>query len=400
MNLRLETQGRRSGIPHVVELRYIKLDSSFFVLGRDARSDWVLNALAAGKAKVRLGDFLVEANTREASEAEREGVLASFRSKYGGPVVSQWYEVSQACLRLDPIGPFQKRGVASGELDTKSTFAQWTGRGKDYYSEVAGAFDSASDEYDFTISHNFINTWIRRTSIGILREYITPQDTLLEIGCGTGAEAIQISRYVSRLVAVDVSPRMIDLLSAKVAARGLRSKVIPVRMAAVDISQVASSLPDGKVRVAYSFNGALNCEPRLRTFIAELHSLLLPGGFFVCSIRNTICLSEMLSHAFVLQFGRATPRKKQPAMVSVGGVDIPSTYYSAHRFAGIFKPEFRLVQRIALPALLPPAYLNNYYLKVRGNLPMLERLDRAVSARFPFNVLGDQTLFVFQKGTG
>lgn len=376
----------------------MKLGGSFFVLGREARNDWVLNALASGGGKVRLGDYLVEVEVRRASEREKDATVAAFRGRYGGSIVRQWYEGSEVCLSLRPTGPFQRRGVSPGELDVATDFSQWASSGKDYYREVASAFDSASDEYDFTISHNFINTWIRRTSIRILREYIRPSDTLLEIGCGTGAEAIEISRYVTRIVAVDVSQRMIDLVSAKVAARGLRTKVTSVRLAAVDIASLTSSLPNGKVRVAYSFNGALNCEPHMQTFIGGLSGLLEPGGYFVCSVRNTVCLSEMLSHALVLQFRRSTPRKKQPAMVSVGGTDIPSTYYSPTDFAKFFTSAgFKLVQLYALPALLPPAYLNNYYLKARRNLPLLEKLDALVSTKFPFNRLGDQTLFVFQK---
>jgi hypothetical protein len=84
-------------------------------------------------------------------------------------------------------------------------------------------------------------------------------------------------------------------------------------------------------------------------------------------------------------------------MVSVGGKDIPSTYYSAMRFAEMFEPKFRVRKMVALPAILPPAYLNDYYLRIRETIPLLERLDSIVSSRFPFRLWGDQTLFVFQR---
>jgi hypothetical protein len=91
------------------------------------------------------------------------------------------------------------------------------------------------------------------------------------------------------------------------------------------------------------------------------------------------------------------PRKRQPVMVSVGGLDIPALYYSPATFAGFFQPKFRLLRVIGLPAFLPPAYLSDYYVKFKKVGYVLERLEHTLGDRFPFNRLGDQTLFVFQN---
>ncbi len=61
---------------------------------------------------------------------------------------------------------------------------------------------------------------------------------------------------------------------------------------------------------------------------------------------------------------------------------------------------FRVKETIALPGLLPPAYLNEYYLKLRTITSILERMDDRLSGRFPLNQFGDQTLFVFQRDGG
>jgi hypothetical protein len=135
----------------------------------------------------------------------------------------------------------------------------------------------------------------------------------------------------------------------------------------------------------------------LHDFASELSDTIVDEVHFVCSIRNTLCLSEVLSHAVVLEFDKMSLRKKQPIMISVGGKDIPATYYSASKFAQHFSKYFKLKKLIGLPAIMPPAYLSNYYVRLGKSVSFVERLESALSSHFPFNRYGDQTLFVFEK---
>jgi len=395
--LKLITIGRITRVPHVAELRFTHLDGSFFVLASSASSDWVLNALAQGKCKAKMGEAVYQVRPNTAGSLEKTQVLESFRRKYGSRVLDQWYKDTQACLRLDSLGPPVIRGATRGENDTLVCFREWKNQGNNYYQSVRDAFDSASEEYDYTISHNYINSWIRKRSIIELHRIANASDVLLEIGCGTGSEAIQISRRVRGIVATDISEKMLDLLERKVKAKRLDHKVIAAKARASEISTVKELLPEGSVRVAYSFNGALNCEPDIDKVPSELSKVVRGDGYFLCSIRNTLCLPEALSHSLVLQFDKTATRKGQPTMVSVGGMDIPSCYYSPSRFANIFRPQFRVKKIIGLPAFLPPAYLSDYYLRTGKARLIPEKLELILGDRFPFNRLGDQTLFVFQK---
>ncbi len=221
----------------------------------------------------------------------------AFVSKYGIAVVNDWYPNSTACLRLSPNGPPTQRGAVRGEGKATSTYSEWLGQNKEYYRGISEAFDSASEEYDFTISHNYINTWIRKRSISELLRFVKPSDTLVEIGCGTGAEAVEVSRHVSRIIATDISEKMMEILRRKIQARNLVGRIIPLQIRAADIRKASDVIGGDVIDTAYSFNGALNCEPDLDQFVEGLSRVLAPRGFFVCSVRNSFCLGEALSHA-------------------------------------------------------------------------------------------------------
>ena len=395
--LKLITCGRITGLPHIAELRYTHLDGSLFVLASRAGSDWFLNALAQGKCKAKMGEIVYQVTSSTATSLEKARVQESFLRKYGSRVLVQWYRNTQACLRLDPLGPPSARGAARGENETEISFREWKNQGYNYYQSVQDAFDSASEEYDYTISHNYINSWIRKRSVNELHRITKTSDVLLEIGCGTGSEAIQISKQVKGIVATDISEKMLDLLKRKVHAKRLDRKIVGAKARASEVSNVKDLLPDGTVRVAYSFNGALNCEQDIDKVPSELSKVVQKDGYFLCSIRNTLCLTEALSHSVVLQFDKMSTRKDQPTMVSVGGMDIPAFYYSPTRFVQLFRPHFRARKIIGLPAFLPPAYLSGYYLQTGKARLILEKLEFVLGDRFPFNRVGDQTLFVFQR---
>lgn len=380
-----------------MELRFARFDGVFFVLAGRENSDWVLNALHSKNAKCTLQGLQYQATAEISSEDERDRAYHDFIAKYGSRIVKDWYPMSSACLKLTPQGPPTPKAIVRGEGEVEVDYATWKLANHDYYRGVAEAFDSASEEYDFTISRNFINSWIRQRSVEALLRYAKPIDVLVEVGCGTGTEAILIAPHVSRIIATDISDKMLQILRLKIKAKGLGQKILPVKAGASQISMVSRLLGGSRVAIAYSFNGALNCEPQMGKFASEISTLLKKGGRFICSIRNTLCLSEAISHALVFQFADMAPRKKQPIMVSVGGKDIPSVYYSPQNFARFFHANFKLEKQIALPGILPPAYLNDYYLKIRSKLALLERLEPLLSERFPLNALGDQTLFVFRK---
>jgi ubiquinone/menaquinone biosynthesis C-methylase UbiE len=395
LTLKLLTTGRRTALPHIVELRFARSEEAFFVLAGDRASDWVLNAFA-GAPRVRVGQMLYTVIVDKATPQEHARTLGQFLTRYGARIVDTWYARAELCLKLHPTGPATQRNAVRGEMDATLDFESWKSVGNSYFSAVQEAFDSASEEYDFTISHNFINTWIRKRSINELLRLAKPDDVLLEIGCGTGAEAIQISKKVRQIIATDISQGMLNLLRQKISAKKLES-IIPVQARAASISSIAPLFDGGKVRIAYSFNGALNLEPDIEKFPLELSKVVDRGGYFVCSVRNILCLSETIAHAAVLQLDKIAPRRKQPTMVSVGGIDIPAFYYSTKFMSRLFGPYFRLKNLVGLPAFLPPAYLNDYCIRFRPVTSLLEKLETVLADRFPFNRLSDQTLFVFQR---
>ncbi|MEM0117488.1 MAG: methyltransferase domain-containing protein [Conexivisphaerales archaeon] len=389
--LKLITYGRKSGLPHIVRLRFVIHNGCILLLAGNKSSDWVLNCLQNRSVKVKIGDVAYEALVEV---GPKEVAFELFRKKYGDSVFLNWYKRSQICIQLKLTGA---KKFSGGELHTISSYRKWTENTNGYYDSVSDAFDSASEEYDFTIGNNWINTWIRKRSLSLLFSLITPSSMLLDVGCGTGEETLKVANRCRKVVAIDISKRMIEILEKKVRVHGLQNKVSPYVLPASEISKLEGIYGAQSFDIAYSLNGCLNCEPRLDVVSESLAKLIKPDGFFVCSVRNSVCASEMLSHLLTLQISKCTPRKKQPVMVSVGGMDVPAFYYKPNEFASSFRPWFRVKKFFALPAVLPPAYLSDYFVRLGAVGRLAEILDHIFASITPINMLGDQTFFIFQR---
>jgi ubiquinone/menaquinone biosynthesis C-methylase UbiE len=99
---------------------------------------------------------------------------------------------------------------------------------------------------------------------------VGPGDKVVDIATGTGNVAIAAARRGADVVAVDLTPRMVDLARARAAAEG-----VPLRVVLGDAEDL--EFPSASFDVALSACG-LWWAPRPDVAVAEVRRVLRPGG--------------------------------------------------------------------------------------------------------------------------
>jgi len=270
------------------------------------------------------------------------------------------------------------------------------------YSNVARAFDAVAPDYDATYGPggNAVMVWMRQESLALLRETFPRGSRLLEIGCGTGDEALHLAGAGYSILATDISPGMAAQTHAKAGGAGLADRVTALALPAGYLDALRPGVPfDG----AYASFGSLNCEPRLSDVGDALADLLGPGTAFVCSVMGRWCLFEIawfLLHGRPRTALRRLRRGWQPAPVAGSKglqVSVPVRYLAVGDVARAFAAGFTVERVLALPALLPPPYLETLFRRRRALFGRLEPWERRLRERWPWRYLGDHSLVVLRK---
>jgi SAM-dependent methyltransferase len=242
--------------------------------------------------------------------------------------------------------------------------------------------------------------WMRRESLLTIEDTFPSGACLLEIGCGSGEEAVSLAGLGYRVLATDISPEMAALTGAKARTAGLADRV---RAVAIPAGQLAALRPPEPFDGAYASFGGLNCEPRLKPTAAALRDLIRPRGHFVCSVMSRVCLFEIvwfLLHGRPRSAFRRLRRGWQRAPVA-GQDSLEETvmvrYLSPRDIALAFAHSFVIKRMVALPLLLPPPYLDALYRHHPRFFGAAERWDRQLREHRPFRACGDHTLLVMQR---
>jgi len=270
------------------------------------------------------------------------------------------------------------------------------------YSATARAFDAVAPVYDLTYGPeaNRMMAWMREENLSILGSTFTPGSRLLEIGCGTGEEAIALARRGYHVTATDISPGMVAITEEKAAAASLSEMVTTAVSPAGRLQELQSGITyDG----AFASFGSLNCEPNIAHLGTALASLLKKGSFFVCSFMPRLSPFEITWFLLHARPGRAMRRTKpgwQIASVSGRGnikAEVLVRYLSPRIVQNDLGPFFAIVRSVSLGLLLPPPYLDDLYRGKRQLWRILEPIERRLRASRPWNSMGDHIVMVFQK---
>jgi SAM-dependent methyltransferase len=189
------------------------------------------------------------------------------------------------------------------------------------------AFDRAAADYDQVFGRNPIGRLFRYVFQERLLRLFPAGARLLDLGCGTGEDALFLSSRGYRVTGIDVAPGMVERAREK-AAQQQRAEARFVVGSFEDLEALGRDW-DG----AYSNFGALNCAD-LRAAGRGLALALRPGAPLLLSV-----MGPRLERAGV------APR--------VGGIPLPVAYPTPGRLRRAFGPEFSWRSGFALGVLLP-----------------------------------------------
>lgn len=120
----------------------------------------------------------------------------------------------------------------------------------------------------------------------ITRERLTPDSTVVEIGCGTGTLALEMAPWAGHIHAVDVSSEMIRIANDKKQAQGVTNVTFHHGTLDGPLSPVVRAFEPGQVDAAWAYS-ILHLLDDRRATLERIFALLKPGGSFISS---NVCL--------------------------------------------------------------------------------------------------------------
>jgi ubiquinone/menaquinone biosynthesis C-methylase UbiE len=255
------------------------------------------------------------------------------------------------------------------------------------------AFDAVADRYDGPLGNNAAIQTMRDALIREVQRRVAPGSLLLDLGCGTGIDAVSLAAQGHRVVAVDWSPAMLQRTRERARAHGVSDR-ISVRLLGL---HELTTLQPLHVDAVYSDLGALNCalDPSV---LSVCESLVRPHGFVIASTLPHLCPWEVAIHLLKRDPSRAFVRLSRDAVpVPLGGEMVWTRYLSPREVVAAFGSGFDLISRRALLLTAPPPYMERLWTRFPRVCATARHIDSVLGQLPVLRDMGDHSLVVLRR---
>lgn len=271
-------------------------------------------------------------------------------------------------------------------------------------------FDELAADYDRGFTSSAIGSLMRQAVWRRLDACFRPGDRVLELNCGTGADAIYLARRGVHVLATDIAPAMLDLTRAKVARADLQS-MVEVQQLALEELKMQNAECENHDDTAKSFCilnsafcipfdgalsnfGGLNCVADLAGVAGGLAACLRPGAMTLLCVMGPIAPWEWAWYLWRRQPAKAFRRLRRGGVAWRGlAIRYPSIWSLRRAFA----PWFRLRRASAVGTLLPPSYAEGWAVRRPRLLARLNRWERRLETLPPLPWLADHYLLELER---
>ena len=253
---------------------------------------------------------------------------------------------------------------------------------QDYWNTVA-------ETYDQVFPETLIGRAQREIVWQELGRTFHAGQRILELNCGTGIDAVYLAESGVRVLACDISPRMIEAARRRARTKRL-AELIEFRV--LPTEDIATLSDQGPFDGVFSNFSGLNHVADLSALAQSLARLLKSGAFALLCLAGPFAPAEMawyLSHGKLRQAMRRFTRLTDDVTLNV-------YYPSVGKMARVFAPEFRLQEWKGI-GVAAPSCMEHMAQRLPKTFERLARGDRWLGRVPVLRGLADCVLLQFER---
>jgi SAM-dependent methyltransferase len=256
-------------------------------------------------------------------------------------------------------------------------------------------WDDAATTYDCDFTDTLTGRARRRAVWRTLDRTFQPgPHRVLELNCGTGIDAVHLAGRGIRVLACDISPRMVEL-ARRLAEDANVSNLVEFRV--LENENIGTLASEGPFDGGFSSFSGLNCVEDLAAVARALATLLPMGTRFIAGMTGRFVPWEL---AWFLAHGRPAKalRRLRRDSPEFGSGPVKVRQYQVTEIAAAFAPDFELRRWEGLGIAVPPSYMEKWARRFPRATEALAVIDGRIGRLPVFRSMADGVLLEFERG--